>query len=221
VRGGHPRTALGGALGVWRVRLAGASAALRRPGSAINAPSCAVRTLRLSLTKPISPRTDERGREFALRNTSDHPCILSVSAGRIVLYDHARRMPFVYDFDIPRGGELEVPPRRLRPALLLPSTAGYFSATKQECVGRASGVATEMRVILPGKRPRGHRRKRQRHSGRQEPHRRQQLGRIQPRMGSGWRQVGLRIRSSRPRQHRARQQGSRTVERRRQHRRYL
>jgi hypothetical protein len=61
-------------------------------------------------------------------------------------------MPFVYGYDIPRGGGLEVPTRRLRPALLLPSTAGYFSATKAECVGKSSGVATELRVFLPGSR---------------------------------------------------------------------
>jgi hypothetical protein len=104
----------------------------------------------LSLTRPISPGTDEGGREFALINTSDRPCLLGVSPNRIVLYDHGRRMSFVYGYHDRRGGELEVPWRRLRPALLPPSTAGYFSATKQECVGRASGVATEMRVFLPG-----------------------------------------------------------------------
>jgi hypothetical protein len=104
----------------------------------------------LALTRPISPGTDEGGREFALINTSDRPCLLGVSPNRIVLYDHGRRMSFVYGYHDRRGGELEVPWRRLRPALLLPSTAGYFSATKQECVGKASGVATEMRVFLPG-----------------------------------------------------------------------
>jgi hypothetical protein len=57
-------------------------------------------------------------------------------------------MPFHYSYGIRRGGELEVPTRRLRPALLLPSTAGYFSATKEECVGKRSGVATEIRVFL-------------------------------------------------------------------------
>jgi len=129
-----------------------ASAALRRPRSAIDAPSCAVSFLRLSLTKPISPATDEGGREFALRNTSDRPCVLSVSPRRIVLYDHGRRMPFAYGYDLRRGGGLEVPARRLRPTLLLPSTAGYFSATKGECVGKGSGVATELRVFLPGSR---------------------------------------------------------------------
>jgi hypothetical protein len=109
-----------------------------------------VRNLRLSLTDPISPATDERGREFALMNTSDRPCILSVSPARIVLYDHGRRMPFDYAYDMRRGGELEVPSRRLRPALLLPSTAGYFSATKQGCVGKGGVVATGIRVFLRG-----------------------------------------------------------------------
>jgi hypothetical protein len=127
-----------------------ASAALRRPGAAVGAPRCAVSALRLSLTRHISPATDEGGREFALINTSDAPCILSVSPRRIVLYDHGHRMPFHHSYGIPRGGGLEVPTRRLRPALLLPSTAGYFSATKQECVGKSSGVATELRVFLPG-----------------------------------------------------------------------
>jgi hypothetical protein len=73
-----------------------------------------------------------------------------VSPVRIVLYDNVRRMPFGYAYDMRRGGELEVPARRLRPALLLPSTAGYFSATKQECVGKGSGVANEIRVFLRG-----------------------------------------------------------------------
>jgi len=66
-------------------------------------------------------------------------------------------MPFVYDFDTDARGhdelgsdELDVASRRLRPVLLLPSTAGYFSATKAECVSNASGVATDMRVFLPG-----------------------------------------------------------------------
>jgi hypothetical protein len=111
-----------------------------------------VRDLRLSLAKPISPGTDERGREFALVNVSGRPCIVSVSPARIVLYDHGRRMPFVYHVGIRRGGGLEVPTRRLRPALLLPSTAGYFSATKQGCVGKSSGAATEIRVFLPASR---------------------------------------------------------------------
>lgn len=128
------------------------SAALRRPGSAFGAPRCAVSVLRLSLAHPISPATDEGGREFALINTSDSPCVVSVSPLRIVLYDDGQRMPFGYSYGIPRGGGLQVPTRRLRPALLLPSTAGYFSATKQECVGKASGVATELRVFLPGSR---------------------------------------------------------------------
>lgn len=57
-------------------------------------------------------------------------------------------MPFSYSYGRRRDGELGVPARRLRPALLLPSTAGYFSATKQECVGNSSGVASEMRVFL-------------------------------------------------------------------------
>ena len=127
-----------------------ASTVPRRPRSAIDAPSCAVRTLRLALTKQISPATDERGREFALVNTSDRACTLSVSPGRIVLYDHGRPTPFVYGYDLRRGGSLEVPARRLRPALLLSSTAGYFSATKAGCVNKASGVATEIRVFLPG-----------------------------------------------------------------------
>jgi hypothetical protein len=125
-------------------------AAARRPRSAVNAPNCAVRNLRLSLTAPISPATNERGREFALINTSVGPCILSVSPARIVLYENGRRMPFDYAYDMRRGGDLEVPARRLRPALLLPSTAGYFSATKQGCVNKSSGVATELRVFLRG-----------------------------------------------------------------------
>jgi hypothetical protein len=128
-----------------------ASATVRRPHPANSAPGCAVRNLRLSLTDPISPATDERGREFALMNTSDRPCILSASAARIVLYDGGRRMPFSYAYKMRRGGELEVPARRLRPALLLPSTAGYFSATKQGCVAKSSGAATEMRVFLRGR----------------------------------------------------------------------
>jgi hypothetical protein len=111
-----------------------------------------VSDLRLTLAKPISPATDEGGREFALVNTSGRPCVVSVSPARIVLYDHGRRMPFVYDVGIPRGGGLEVPTRRRRPALLLPSTAGYFSATKHECVGKSGGAATEIRVFLPGSR---------------------------------------------------------------------
>jgi hypothetical protein len=145
-------------LGLLSVALAGcgmsaprrASAAVRRPRSAISAPSCAVSNLRLSLTDPISPATDERGREFALTNTSDRPCIVSVSPARIVLYDHGRRMPFDYAYRTQRGGELEVSARRLRPALLLPSTAGYFSATKSGCVGKGSGAASEIRVFLRG-----------------------------------------------------------------------
>jgi hypothetical protein len=60
-------------------------------------------------------------------------------------------MPFVYGYDLRRGGELEVSPRRLRPALLLPSTAGYFSVTKGECVGGSDGAATEIQVFLPGR----------------------------------------------------------------------
>ncbi len=127
-----------------------APAPQRRRGAPISAPRCPVRVLRLALTKPISPATDERGREFALVNTSDRACTLSVSPRRIVLYDHGRRMPFHYGYDLRRGGSLEVPARRLRPVLLLPSTAGYFSATKAGCVGKGSGVATELRVFLPG-----------------------------------------------------------------------
>lgn len=128
----------------------GAAAAVKPSRSAIGAPSCAVRNLRLSLTDPISPATDEGGREFALLNTSHRPCVVSVSPARIALYDDGRRLPFTYAYKIPRGGGLEVPAQRLRPALLLPATAGYFSATKQECVGKTSGVATELRVFLRG-----------------------------------------------------------------------
>jgi hypothetical protein len=145
-------------LGLFSVALSGCgtsgsrhpSATVRRPRSATSAPSCAARNLRLSLTAPISPATDEGGREFALTNTADRPCTVSVSPARIALYDNGRRLPFDYAYDLRRGGQLEVPARRLRPALLLPSTAGYFSATKQECVGKAGGVATEIRVFLPG-----------------------------------------------------------------------
>jgi hypothetical protein len=129
-----------------------ATAALRRPGAAVGAPRCAVSALRLSLTRHISPATDEGGREFALINTSDAPCILSISPRRVVLYDHGQRMPFRYSYGIPRGGGPDVPSRRLRPALLLPSTAGYFSATKGECISKSDGVATEIRVFLQGSR---------------------------------------------------------------------
>ena len=127
-----------------------ASAASRPPTSALGARRCAVSALRLSVTHAISPATDEGGREFALINTSDAPCVLSVSPRRVVLSDNGQRMPFGYSYGIPRGGGLETPTRRLRPALLLPSTAAYFSATKQECVAKTSGVATELRVFLPG-----------------------------------------------------------------------
>jgi hypothetical protein len=60
-------------------------------------------------------------------------------------------MPFVYGYGLLRGGELDVSSRRLRPALLLPSTAGYFSVTKAGCVGGSDATATEMRVVLPGR----------------------------------------------------------------------
>jgi len=85
------------------------SAAVRRPRSAIGAPSCAARNLRLSLTDPISPATNEGGREFALTNTADRPCIMSVSPTRIALYDSGRRLPFDFAYDLRRGGELGVP----------------------------------------------------------------------------------------------------------------
>jgi hypothetical protein len=127
-----------------------APVALGRPGTVTSAPRCEVRTLRLTLTKQISPATDERGREIALVNTSDRACTLSVSPRRIAFYDHGRPMPFAYGYDLRRGGSLEVPARRLRPALLLPSTAGYFSATKAGCVEKGNGVATELRIFLPG-----------------------------------------------------------------------
>ncbi len=60
-------------------------------------------------------------------------------------------MPFVYGYGLPRPGGLEVSSRRLRPALLLPSTAGYFSVTKAGCVGGGDAAATEMRLFLPGR----------------------------------------------------------------------
>jgi hypothetical protein len=126
-----------------------ASSSVRRSALPIDAPRCAARALRLALTRPISAATDEGGREFALVNTSEEACTLGVSPRRIVLYDHGHPMPFHYSYGTPRNDRPEVP-RGLRPALLLPSTAGYFSTTKAECVEKAGGVATELRIFLPG-----------------------------------------------------------------------
>jgi hypothetical protein len=97
----------------------------------------------------ISPGTDEAGVELKLVNISAKACILGVSPARVTLEDHGRRLPFAYSLGVPRGGELEVATRRLRPALLLPSTAGYFSVTKAECVARFGAAATGIRVMLP------------------------------------------------------------------------
>jgi hypothetical protein len=126
-----------------------ASAASHRAGSADNYPSCALRVLRLSAAGGISPGTDEAGVELKLVNTSAKACILGAPVARVALEDHGRKLPFVYALGIARGGGLQVATRRLRPALLLPSTAGYFSVTKAECVAGADAAATEIRVTLP------------------------------------------------------------------------
>jgi hypothetical protein len=123
---------------------------LRRTGSPVSYASCPLRALRLSAAGPISPATDEAGIELKLVNTSVRTCLLDVSPARIELDDHGRRQPFAYSLGNRRGGELEVALRRLRPALLLPSTAGYFSVTKEECVAGFDGAATGIRVLLRG-----------------------------------------------------------------------
>jgi hypothetical protein len=117
--------------------------------AALRAPTCASNAIRLALTSPISPATDEGGRNFALRNISGRSCLLDGSP-RIVLYDHGHPLPFIYHYDIERGGGLDIPSRLRRPALLLPATSAYFSVTKAECVGPRSGEASAMRAFLPG-----------------------------------------------------------------------
>jgi hypothetical protein len=148
---------IGGAvvIGLLVVALSGCGASDSRPastsrGTPVDYPRCMLRDLRLSAAGAISPGTDEAGVELKLVNASARACILGVSPARVALEDHGRRLPFAYSLGIPRGGELDVATRRLRPALLLPATAGYFSVTKAECVARFGAAVTEIRVVLPG-----------------------------------------------------------------------
>jgi hypothetical protein len=103
----------------------------------------------LALSESFSPMTGEHGRLFVLRDRSQTPCTLDGSP-RVGLYEHGRRMPFVYRYPAGHGGELyvsEQPPRRV---LLRPGSVAYFLLAKYRCDGGADGEASELQILLPG-----------------------------------------------------------------------
>jgi Domain of unknown function (DUF4232) len=113
--------------------------------------SCGSRDVKLALTAAISPQTGEHGRVFALRNVSDHACVLDGSP-RASLYERGRRMPFVYRYPAGRGGNLYVSGEPPRPVQLDPGAAAYFVMAKYRCDSGVLGEASGVRVALPGQR---------------------------------------------------------------------
>jgi Protein of unknown function (DUF4232) len=112
---------------------------------------CRATDLAVSLTEQISPMTDEQGRFFVLTNRSGKPCILD-GYPRIGLYEHSRRLPFVYRDTRSRLGVSS----QTRPSavVLHAHSTAYLLIAKSACSLKGGVQASGMRVSLSnGSRP--------------------------------------------------------------------
>jgi hypothetical protein len=139
-------------LAVLLLSLSGCAGSNSRHASAGSTPpKCSSRALGLSLTEPISAQIGEHGRDFVLSNRSPSPCVLYGSP-RIALYDHGRRLPFVYHYDTEYGASANgvLGERPARPVLLSPGSSAYFRVAKFRCEFGPASETSEIRVFPPG-----------------------------------------------------------------------
>jgi hypothetical protein len=110
---------------------------------------CGSHAVSLSLASPISPQTGEHGRIFELRNTSSSACFVR-GTPTATLYDHERRLPFVYRYPAGRRASLYVSGEPPQPVYLAPDSVAYFFIAKYRCDLGVSSDASELRIALSG-----------------------------------------------------------------------